>query len=144
MRRQASRSRCATSAPTPVQGSSPRCAATSCRCPGWARPRPGSTSTWTRTGRLSDSSSDAADPYLSRTVGGFLDDLAERTPAPGGGAAAALTCAMGAALVEMATSFASAHGLERVRERAHEIRLEVSHLAHADGVAYAHVLEALR
>jgi methenyltetrahydrofolate cyclohydrolase len=70
--------------------------------------------------------------------------MADRTPAPGGGAAAALTCAMGAALVEMATSFGSAHGLDRVRARAHEIREEVSGLAHADGVAYGHVLQALR
>ena len=45
------------------------------------------------------------DPYLTSTVADLLDDLAERTPAPGGGAACALTCAMGAALVEMATSF---------------------------------------
>lgn len=51
---------------------------------------------------------------------------------------------MGAALVEMATSFASAHGLERIRERAHAIREEVSGLAHADGRAYGRVLEAIR
>ena len=51
---------------------------------------------------------------------------------------------MGAALVEMATAFGSAQGLEQVHERAHEIRAEVSGLAHADGVAYASVLEALR
>src|SRR5439155_22795159 len=56
----------------------------------------------------------------------------------------AITCAMGAALVEMATSFASAHGLERVRDRAAEIRAEASTLAHADGEAYGKVLRALR
>ena len=37
-----------------------------------------------------------------------------------------------------------AFGLDRVRARAHEIREEVSLLAHADGVAYGHVLDALR
>jgi formiminotetrahydrofolate cyclodeaminase len=84
------------------------------------------------------------DPYLTSTVADLLDDLAERTPAPGGGAACALTCAMGAALVEMATSFGSAHGLEAVRDRAHEIRTEVSSLAYADGRAYGSVLDALR
>jgi methenyltetrahydrofolate cyclohydrolase len=84
------------------------------------------------------------DPYLTSTVADLLDNLAERTPAPGGGAACALTCAMGAALVEMATSFASAQGLEQVHNRAHEIREEVSGLAHADGVAYGTVLDALR
>jgi formiminotetrahydrofolate cyclodeaminase len=84
------------------------------------------------------------DPYLTSTVADLLDDLAERTPAPGGGAACALTCAMSAALVEMATSFGSAHGLEPVRDRAHAIREEVSRLAFADGKAYGSVLEALR
>jgi formiminotetrahydrofolate cyclodeaminase len=90
------------------------------------------------------SSSGSGDPYLSATVAGLLDDLAARTPAPGGGAAAALTCAMAAALVEMATSFASAQGLEAVHDRAHRIREEVATLAHADGRAYGVVLEALR
>ena len=96
-------------------------------------------------GRRSGSSSNhTSDPYLSATVAQLLDDLAARTPAPGGGAAAALTCAMGAALVEMATSFASAQGLERVHERAREIRDEVEGLAHADALAYGRVLEVLR
>jgi len=81
---------------------------------------------------------------MAATVAEFLDDLAARTPAPGGGAAASVTCAMAAGLVEMAASFASARGLERVRERAHELREEVSSLAYADGRAYAVVLEALR
>src|SRR6476661_7909192 len=85
-------------------------------------------------GRRSDSSSDHRDdPYLSASVAQLLDDLAARTPAPGGGAAAALTCAMAAALVEMATSFASAQGLEAVRDRAHAIREQASGLAYADG-----------
>jgi formiminotetrahydrofolate cyclodeaminase len=51
---------------------------------------------------------------------------------------------MGAALVEMATSFASAQGLERVHERAAEIRAEVESLAQADANAYGRVLESLR
>src|SRR4029079_1362349 len=84
------------------------------------------------------------EPYLTGTVADFLDDLAARTPAPGGGAAASVTCAMAAGLVEMAASFASATGLEHVRERAHEMRDEGSALEHADGRAYGVVLEALR
>jgi len=84
------------------------------------------------------------DPYLQARVTDFLDSLAERTPAPGGGAAAAVTCAMAAALVEMATSFGSARGLERVHRRAGELRREVQLLAHADGEAYGVVIEALR
>src|SRR5438105_1500366 len=98
-----------------------------------------------RRARRSDSSSAPSDdPYLGATVAQLLDMLAARTPAPGGGAAAAVTCAMAAALVEMATSFTSAHGLEDVRERAHTIRERVSELASADGRAYGGVLEALR
>lgn len=95
-------------------------------------------------GRSDSSSPHAGDPYLGATLSQLLDDLAARTPAPGGGAAAALTCAMAAALVEMATSFASAHGLEDVHERAHTIRERVSGLAYADGRAYGVVLDALR
>ena len=87
---------------------------------------------------------DPPDPYLRETLEAFLDQLAARTPAPGGGAAAALTCAMAAGLVEMAASFASARGLEQVQARAHELRGRVSGLAHADGEAYGVVLEALR
>ena len=93
---------------------------------------------------VSSKPSDAGDPYLASSVQALLDDLAERTPAPGGGAAAALTCAMSAALVEMATSFGSAHGLEQVRARAHAIREEASGLAYADGLAYGEVLAAIR
>jgi methenyltetrahydrofolate cyclohydrolase len=95
-------------------------------------------------GRSVSSNTPSHDPYLTSTVADLLDDLAERTPAPGGGAACALTCAMGAALVEMATSFGSAQGLEQVRDRAHAIREEVSGLAFADGQAYGSVLDALR
>jgi formiminotetrahydrofolate cyclodeaminase len=91
----------------------------------------------------SDSSNDS-DPYLRSSVEEFLDLLADRTPAPGGGAAAALTCAMAAGLVEMATSYGSARGLERTHDRARQLRLDVQKLAHADGVAYGAVLEALR
>src|SRR3954453_9180429 len=90
------------------------------------------------------SSPEGADPNLGSTVEEMLEQLSARTPAPGGGAAAALTCAMAAALVEMATSFASAQGLEAVHDRAHRIRDEVSGLAYADGRAYGVVLEALR
>lgn len=89
-------------------------------------------------------SSNSDDPYLSSTVEEFLDSLAGRTPAPGGGGAAAVTCAMAAALVEMATSFGSARGLERTHERAHQLRLTVQQLAHADGEAYGAVIAALR
>src|SRR5439155_1435752 len=40
--------------------------------------------------------------FLDLTVRGWLDELGEEGPAPGGGSAAAMTAAMGAALVGMA------------------------------------------
>jgi formiminotetrahydrofolate cyclodeaminase len=98
-----------------------------------------------RTGEPSECSERGpADPYLTDSVEGFLDQLADRTPAPGGGAAAALTCAMAASLVEMAASFAPGSGGERAGARARELRHEAAALAHADGRAYGAVLEALR
>jgi formiminotetrahydrofolate cyclodeaminase len=85
-----------------------------------------------------------ADPYLTSTVAGFLDQLAARTPAPGGGAVAAVTCAMAAGLVEMAAAFDAGGQLDAVGARAHALRVQVAALAAADGRAYAGVLEALR
>lgn len=71
----------------------------------------------------------------------FLDAVSARTPAPGGGAAAALGCALGAALVEMAARFG---GLEPAVARAGALRAEAMRLGEADLAAYAPVLEALR
>jgi formiminotetrahydrofolate cyclodeaminase len=93
------------------------------------------------------SSSDAGSgsgPYLTATIADFLEQLAARTPAPGGGAVAALVCAMGAALVEMAAAFDSSGQLDGVGERAHALRGQVADLAAADARAYGEVLEALR
>ena len=84
------------------------------------------------------------DPYLTGGLAEFLDQLAARTPAPGGGAAAAVTCAMAAGLVEMAAAFDQGSRLDEVGARAHELRGQVASLAAADGRAYGLVLEALR
>ena len=46
----------------------------------------------------------SSDPLQER-LGAFLDNLAAETPAPGAGAVAALSVALGAALVEMAARF---------------------------------------
>jgi formiminotetrahydrofolate cyclodeaminase len=72
---------------------------------------------------------------------GFLAQVAERTPAPGGGAAAAHACALGAALVEMAARFA---GRDDDAARAAELRARAVDLCERDLTAYAPVLEALR
>ena len=93
------------------------------------------------------SSSDAeagSTPYLTATLAQFLDRLAARTPAPGGGSVAAVTCAMAAGLVEMAAAFDPGVTLDGVGERARDLRARAAALADADGAAYAEVLEALR
>jgi methenyltetrahydrofolate cyclohydrolase len=71
----------------------------------------------------------------------LLDRLAARTPAPGGGAAAAWACALAAGLVEMAASFADDAD---AAGRARELRAEVLVLAERDGEAYAAALAARR
>ena len=75
------------------------------------------------------------------TLATFLAEVADRTPAPGGGAAAAAGCGLGAALAEMAARFA---GLDEAAERAGSLRREALSLADADLDAYAPVLDALR
>jgi methenyltetrahydrofolate cyclohydrolase len=83
-----------------------------------------------------------SEPYLTATLAGFLDRLAARTPAPGGGSVAAVTCAMAAGLVEMASAFDPSGMLDDVGVRA--LRARAAALADADGAAYAQVLAALR
>jgi methenyltetrahydrofolate cyclohydrolase len=64
----------------------------------------------------------------------LLAALGARTPAPASGAAAALTAAMAAALVELAARYA---GDEAAAARAHELAGELASLADEDGEAYA-------
>jgi len=83
----------------------------------------------------------------AQTVEGFLDALASDAPAPGGGAAAALSAAMGAALVSMVCNLT----VGRERYQAHEevmraalaeaddLRTRALALASADGDAFGAV-----
>jgi formiminotetrahydrofolate cyclodeaminase len=82
-------------------------------------------------------------PIRDAAVGAFLDDLADRSPAPAAGAAAAVTMGVAAALVAMAARF-SEGPLGELAEQADRLRADVLRLADEDGVAYARVLEALR
>ncbi len=75
------------------------------------------------------------------TLEGFLASVGEQTPAPGGGAAAAVGCALGASLAEMAARFA---GRDDAVERAAALRERGLALAEEDLTAYAPVLAALR
>jgi formiminotetrahydrofolate cyclodeaminase len=86
----------------------------------------------------------AAQPFAS-----LLDEVAQATPAPGGGSSAACTAALAAALVEMAARLA----LERnpgsglapdTGERAAALRARSLELADRELSSYERVLDALR
>jgi formiminotetrahydrofolate cyclodeaminase len=77
----------------------------------------------------------------SDALGGFLDELAAATPAPGAGAVAAVTVALGAALVEMAAGLSGSwEGSGETLAAAHALRERVARLAQADADAYGEFL----
>jgi formiminotetrahydrofolate cyclodeaminase len=75
-------------------------------------------------------------------VRGFLDQLAARTPTPGGGGAAAVTGAMAAGLVAMAARFSARQLPEAgdLADQADRLRYMASQLADMDARAYTDVL----
>jgi formiminotetrahydrofolate cyclodeaminase len=73
-----------------------------------------------------------------RRVGEFLAALGERTPAPASGAAAALTAAFAASLVELAASFADD---EAAITRAKALSTRLMQLADEDAAAYTAFME---
>jgi methenyltetrahydrofolate cyclohydrolase len=90
---------------------------------------------------------------LSRlSVGELTTRLASRDPIPGGGSAAAIAGAMGAALVGMVAELtigrpgAEAHDAElrTIRDAAAELRVELLDLAQTDAEAYDAVVRARR
>jgi methenyltetrahydrofolate cyclohydrolase len=70
-------------------------------------------------------------------VRSFLDEVAARTPAPGGGAVAAMTAASAAALVSMAARFSDQDPLAKTGD---ELRARLTQLATDDAKAYTAVL----
>jgi formiminotetrahydrofolate cyclodeaminase len=87
----------------------------------------------------------SSDP-LQRTVAAFLDDVAAETSAPGGGAVAAVTVALGAALAEMAARFSARtwDGAEAALAAAQSLRERAGPLAQADAEAFGDYLAARR
>lgn len=81
---------------------------------------------------------------LDTTVPAFLDALASNAPAPGGGGAAAVTGAMGAALVSMVCNltigrqrYAQAENeMRELLDRAESLRAELQELAEDDVAAF--------
>jgi methenyltetrahydrofolate cyclohydrolase len=87
-------------------------------------------------------SESSLDSFLDQPVRGFLDQLAARTPTPGGGGAAAVTGAMAAGLVAMAARFSGRQLPEAddLADEADRLRYMASQLADMDARAYAAVL----
>jgi formiminotetrahydrofolate cyclodeaminase len=82
--------------------------------------------------------------YLDVSLRDFLDAVASRGPAPGGGCAAAVTVAMAAGLVAMAARLSpDLPDGERLVVDAERIRRRSGDLADADAEAYGKVLATL-
>jgi formiminotetrahydrofolate cyclodeaminase len=82
---------------------------------------------------------------LDLTVQGWLEELGERGPAPGGGSAAAITAAMAAALVAMAARLSADSWSEAggVSAQTAALRDRLAALAQADADDYAESLRVL-
>lgn len=89
-------------------------------------------------------STDNPEDYLALPLGGFLDAVAARTPAPGAGVAAAVTVGLAAGLVAMAAGFSTDHldDAAAARTQAEQVRARVGPLAQQDVARYADVLSA--
>jgi formiminotetrahydrofolate cyclodeaminase len=87
-----------------------------------------------------------------QTIGTWLTELASDAPAPGGGAAAAMHAAVGAALIGMVCNLTigkpryAVHErtMAEARDRSAVLRREAVALAEADAVAFAAVTDAYR
>jgi Methenyl tetrahydrofolate cyclohydrolase len=80
--------------------------------------------------------------YVKESVENYLNDLAARKPAPGGGSAAALNAAIGAGLLSMAANYTT--GAEGVLKKTEEARKRLQVLIDADVEAYGKLSKALK
>lgn len=82
--------------------------------------------------------------YKDQTLKRYLDDLAAKLPAPGGGSAAALTAALGASLISMVVNFTLGKtryaryekDLKEILEESGNLRNEFLSLIDLDVIAY--------
>lgn len=84
-----------------------------------------------------------------QTIGGFLTKLAARTPAPGGGATAAVHAAQAAALVGMVARYSDGarfaehtDEISQIVQASDRLRVEALRLAEADAAAFSAVADA--
>jgi len=82
--------------------------------------------------------------YVDHSLGEFLDLVAKRQPAPGGGAVAAVTVAVAASLVAMAARYSAdlLDGGEALIDDAERLRAGAANLADDDAEAYGAVIAA--
>ena len=86
--------------------------------------------------------------YLTQSLKSYLDQVSAHSPVPGGGSAAALTAALGAALISMAAQYALKKNLSRADEKAvrmvlkesERIRGKLQALIDKDAQAYLRVV----
>ncbi|MCX5667262.1 MAG: cyclodeaminase/cyclohydrolase family protein [Candidatus Omnitrophica bacterium] len=80
--------------------------------------------------------------YIDGSVRVYLNDLAARKPAPGGGSAAALNAAIGAGLLSMVANYTD--GAEAVLKKTEEARKRLQALIDADIEAYGKLSKAMK
>jgi formiminotetrahydrofolate cyclodeaminase len=89
---------------------------------------------------------------IDKPVAGFLDELASSVPAPGGGSVAALSGALGAALVSMVCNLTVGRKkyadvepeVTKLLARAESLRADLTRLLDEDVAAYTRVSEAMK
>jgi len=82
--------------------------------------------------------------YCDKSLKEYLDDLAARLPAPGGGSAAAMNAAMGAGLISMVVNFTLGkpryakfeNELKEILEKSEKLRAEFLRLVDLDVAAF--------
>jgi methenyltetrahydrofolate cyclohydrolase len=79
--------------------------------------------------------------YIKGSVEKYLDDLAARKPAPGGGSAAALQAAIGVALMSMAANYTK-DGAQEILKKTEDARKKLQGLIDADVEAYGKLSKA--
>ena len=80
----------------------------------------------------------------NKKIEDFLEELASKSPTPGGGSVAALAGAMAAGLVEMVWNITKNVDTELQRNKLKNLRLELLKLADEDSKAFDKVMEAYR